>query len=162
MTAVPDDSRRWRPLSLWRLLHEPRAITLLHMIGYTVLAVGGIVALTHPPTSVQAEWGPVLASAWAWALILGGIIALASTPRGIWVGERIGITALAAGLGMYLSVVLNLHLTSTGNRLPQAAVIVYAICSLAIRWQRIRHAALDPLRGPDGYHPPMPGTDDEI
>ena len=148
---------RWHPLSIWMLLHEPRVITALHLLGYFILGGGGVYALVSPPSSVQAEWGPLLTGLWGSALILGALIGLISTPRGIWWGERIGITLLATGLVMYASVVLSLHYTGPGNRMPQAAVILYAIVQLAVRWLRIRTAALDPTRGPDGYRPDYSG-----
>ena len=144
---------RWHPMALWLLLHEPRVITALHLVGYLVLTVGGTLGLISPPSSLQAEWGPLLTSLWGGALIVGGLVALVSTPRGIWWGERIGITILIVGLLMYASIVVFLHLTSPGNRIPQVGVVAYAIVSLLVRWVRIRGVALDPMRGPDGYHP---------
>lgn len=144
---------RWRPKEFWLLLHEPRVITALHLVGYLVLALGGVIALIAPPSSIRAEWGSLLTMMWGSALVAGGAVALVSTPRGIWWGERIGITVLIIGLLMYASIVVFLHLTSPGNRVPQLGVVAYAIVSLLVRWVRIRGVALDPLRGPDGYHP---------
>ena len=144
---------RWHPMALWLLLHEPRVITALHLLGYLILSLGGVMALATPPSSLQAEWGPLLTGLWGGALIVGGLVALVSTPRGVWWGERIGITILIVGLLMYASIVGFLHVTASGNRLPQVGVIAYAIVSLLVRWVRIRGIALDPMRGPDGYHP---------
>ena len=144
---------RWHPTALWLLLHEPRVITALHLVGYLILTAGGTLALISPPSSIQAEWGPLLTSLWGGALLIGGAIALVSTPRGVWWGERIGITILIVGLLMYASIAVFLHVTASGNRLPQVGVIAYAIVSLLVRWIRIKATALDPMRGPDGYRP---------
>ena len=141
------------PRDLWLTLHEPRSITALHIIGYTTLLIAGTAALASPPAAISAEWGGELTTAWGAGLLIGGALALVAVPRGIWWLERVGITLLITAAAMYLSVILTLHLTSAGNRLPQACIITYGIVSLAIRWLRIRHAGLDPTAGPDGYHP---------
>ena len=144
---------RWHPRTLWHLLKEPRVITAMHLLGYAILTTAGAAALGTPPTSIRAEWGPLLTQLWGGGLLLGGAVALVATPRGWWWVERTGITLLIIALAMYLSVVVSLHYTMSGNRLPQAGVTAYAIISLVVRFLRIRSAALDPTAGPDGYHP---------
>ena len=151
---------RWHPRALWHLLKEPRVITAMHLLGYAILATAGALALGTPPSSIKAEWGPLLTQLWGGGLLLGGVIGLVATPRGWWWVERTGITLLIIALAMYLSVVIYLHYTGSGNRLPQAGVAAYAIISLVIRWLRIRSAALDPTAGPTGYHPDPDDHDD--
>ena len=146
-------THRLHPVRLWLLLKEPRVITAMHLLGYAILATAGALALGTPPSSIKAEWGPLLTQRWGGGLLLGGAVGLVATPRGWWWVERAGITLLAIALAMYLSIVVYLHYTGTGNRLPQAGVAAYAIISLVIRFLRIRTAALDPTAGPDGYHP---------
>ena len=144
---------RLHPIRLWQLLDEPRARTALRMVAYTILVGAGIGAFGAPPSSIRAEWGPLLTDAWAAALIVGAATCLVATPRGWWWIERIGITVAGTGLLMYLSVVVTLHVTTGGNRIPQSAVIAFAITLLVERYIATKAAALDPTSGPNGYRP---------
>lgn len=148
---LPAPKRRL-PLRLWDLLHEPRAITLLMMLLYVTVFCIGCVALYYPPSSIEKELGWVT-MLWATSLILGGFLGVASTPRGVWWVERLAIIATGTGVVIYLSTVLQLHLSEGGNRLPQAGFILIALISLAIRWVRIRYASLDPTSSATGRPP---------
>ena len=150
---MPKIRHRLHPIRLWTLLQEPRSRTFLLLLAYSTLGAAGIGAFSSPPSTIQAEWGPVLTDVWATLLITGAAVALAAVPRGIWWAERIGITILAVGAAMYLSVIVILHVTSHGNRLPQAAFVAVTLVWLVIRWIDIRNAALDPTRGPNSYTP---------
>lgn len=143
------DVRRDNPfLSAWKLLHQPRSITAFHMLAYLVVGLGGVTALLNPPNSIQGELGPFLAYAWALGLTFGGLLGLISVPRGLWWIERPALIILGTGAVFYLITVLALQLSSTqgGNRYPQAAILIYVLCHIAIRWLRIRYAALDPTK----------------
>lgn len=146
---------RLHPVRLWQLLDEPRVRTALRMTAYAALVVAGIGAFGSPPTSLKAAWGGLVTDAWAAALILGSATCLVATPRGWWWIERIGITIAGTGLLMYLSVVVTLHVTAAGNRIPQAAVIAFALTLLVERFIATKDAALDPTSGPDGYRPAL-------
>ena len=144
---------RLHPIRLWQLLDEPRARTAIRMVAYTILIGAGVGAFGSPPSSLKTAWGALFTDVWAALLILGGATCLAATPRGWWWIERIGITIAGTGLLMYLSVVVTLHVTQPGNRVPQAAVIAFAITLLVERLVATNDAPLDPTSGPDGYHP---------
>ena len=144
---------RLHPIRLWQLLDEPRARTAIRMVAYATLVVAGIGAFGLPPTSLKAAWGGPVTNVWAALLTLGSATCLVATPRGWWWIERIGITIAGTGLLMYLSVVVALHVTSDGNRVPQAAVIAFALTLLVERYIATKDAALDPTSGPDGYRP---------
>ena len=144
---------RLHPIRLWQLLDEPRVRTAIRMVAYAVLIVAGIGAFGTPPASLKAACGLHVTDIWAAALILGGATCLVATPRGWWWIERIGITIAGTGLLMYLSVVVTLHVTSAGNRIPQAAIIAFALTLLVERYIATKDAALDPTSGPDGYRP---------
>ena len=152
-------THRLHPLRLWLLLQEPRLRSLLLLVGYGTLIIAGVGAFGSPPSTIKAAWGTVLTDIWATLLIVGGTIALAAVPRGIWWAERIGLTVLSVGAAMYLSVIVNLHVTSPGNRIPQAAFVAVTLVCLIIRWLDIRASGLDPTRGRDAYTP-LPDDDD--
>lgn len=151
--ATHASPHRLNPIRLWQILHEPRVRTAIRMVAYAALVVAGIGAFGLPPASLKAAWGGLVIDAWAAALTLGAATCLVATPRGWWWIERIGITIAGTGLLMYLSVVVALHITTDGNRVPQAAVIAFALTLLVERYIATKDAALDPTSGPDGYRP---------
>lgn len=137
--------KRRLPTRLWELLHEPRVITALMMLLYCVVTTMGAAVYVQPPSSISSELG-WLTAGWAGLLVIGGTLGVVSTPRGIWWVERLAIIATATGTAVYLATVLQLHVSGSGNRIPQAGSIAIVLIALAIRWARIRYAALDPTK----------------
>lgn len=130
--------------TLWLKIHEPRVVHVVQCAIYLVTLAVGVVALVAPPTSIEGAVGEMLTVVWALSLIIGGALGAATVLPGIWLLERLAVIACGTGAAMYGSVVLNLHFSEGGNRLPQAGMIAIVLLSFVQRWARIRRYAFDP------------------
>lgn len=148
----------WWHLYLLGWVNEPKKLTYWTCAAYAILTVfTGLSSFLSPPSSLAHQMGPYVTMAWGGLILGGGTLAIAGCLPGWWWLERTGITCLMSGLGIYASVVLLMHSTSDGNRLPQLGAILACVVFLSIRWLRVRGAFADP-RGGDAsaeLHPPV-------
>lgn len=127
------------------LIPEPRVVRTFYFLGYVLLFVGGLSCLINPLTSWEGTFGLTVTYAWAAVLTLGSLIAAASVFTIYWAVERIGLYLAGGGLLVYAVVTFAMHLTSEqGNRIPQTAVLVFALLMLVLRFIRIRGAIVEP------------------
>ena len=131
---------------LYLRVQEPRVLTVLQCLIYLATLGIGISAFGSPPSSIQGALGVTLTMMWAVSLILGGALGAVAVLPGIWWLERVAVLACVTGALMYASVVLHLHLSETGNRLPQLGFVVVTLIAFAQRWSQIRRYAYDPER----------------
>ncbi len=129
---------------LWERIKEPRAVHVAQCTIYVVTLLVGIAALLFPPRSIEGAVGEGLATLWAAFLILGGGLGMFAVLPGIWWLERVAVLAGGTGAAMYGSIVFTLHLTESGNRLPQSGMILIVLLSFVKRWVSIRRHAYDP------------------
>lgn len=145
--SVPSAVRRMRwHLRMAALIPEPRMVRAFHFVGYLLLLVAAVSCLFRPLSTWEGSMGLAVTYVWAAILALGSATAAASVLTIYWAVERIGIGLAAGGLAVYGLVTFLLHLTSDGNRLPQTAVIVFALLMLGLRFIRIRGAIVEPGR----------------
>lgn len=125
-------------MKIWHLIEEPRVRRVMWSAGYFVLALGGLATLLHPPRSVEDTIGPVLTYLWGSMVAVGGLLGAWSTLTRWWVIERVAVLLVGHGAAIYLALTLYNHLTTPGNRLPQASFICFALVAFAIRYYDIR------------------------
>lgn len=135
--------------SLWHRVHEPRVIAVAMCVGYVALAVGGASALLNPPTSIEGQIGATAMATLAGLLTFGGVIgAVAVLPGRYWL-ERNAVLAIGVAVSIYALIVATLQVTSTsGNRILQLSILLFAAAGLVVRWQRIKDRPYDPDRPP--------------
>ena len=153
-TPVPSPAARDPlPVRLWMILQEPRVVTALTTLTWALLGLGGLLALIDTPATIAAKIGSPLTYTWGGFLLVAGVLGFLGAGLGWWWIERAAIAAGVAGSLIYAGIVVSLHVTQSGNRLPQTAFILVVAVSLIIRWERIRGAQVDPTRGmPRGTH----------
>lgn len=131
---------------LYLRIQEPRVASIMQWVIYLASLSVGVSAFQRPPSSIEGALGVTLTTAWAVFLIVGGVLGATAALPGIWWLERVAVLACVTGALMYGSVVLNLHYSETGNRLPQLGFVAIALLAFAKRWFEIRRYAYDPER----------------
>lgn len=132
------------PQELWLKIQEPRAVNALQCLIYLVTLTVGVIAFVAPPSSIQGAVGLGLTATWSAFLMLGGLLGAVTVLPGVWWLERVAIVACGTGAAIYASIVVNLHLSEGGNRLPQAGMLLIVLLFFAKRWVSIRRYAYDP------------------
>ncbi|VXB32159.1 hypothetical protein [Pseudoclavibacter sp. 8L] len=111
-----------------------------YFLASYMVAIGlGMAALLAPPTSIEVEIGPALTTAWGWLALVAGVVGAAAILPGYWWAEKLCCGLLLIGLGIYLSTVVYLQMTATGNRWAQMTLfgwgILTAIFRIALTWK---------------------------
>lgn len=132
---------------MWELIAEPRTVTALTALVYTLMAAAGVIAIASPPVRVADELGGALALWWGAILTLGGALGVIGAIPGWWYAERAGLIGVVAGLGMYSAALAHISDATPSSRAVQILAIVSLVVMLVNRWLRIAGATLDPSRG---------------
>lgn len=134
--------------SLWERVTEPRRLRAFYAVVYAVTLLIGFATLLSPPQSIAGELGPFVTTFWAVLLVLGGFGGLLTVLPGWWWAERLSIWLVFAGLGIYLLVVLSLHLNARdgSSRLTQLGVIALASGVFAVRLMLTKGMDYEPRR----------------
>ena len=135
------------PRRIWLLIKEPRIITAAASTYWVLVFAIGVVALITPPKTIAYNVGPTLTLVWAAFLLLGGVLGFVGCLLGWWWIERAGMIATAAGITIYLVVVMILHFHEPEPRLVGAGFIALSLFALLVRWFQIRGPQVDPTRG---------------
>ena len=128
----------------WHALPIPQPITISYSLGYVVCLGMGISALIEPPSSFSYAWSDLVTRGWGLLLVIGGLLGAWAALFGKWLIEKPAILFVGAGLAMYASVVLMLHLQQPGNRLIQFLLIILALDFLLVRYLRIHKYSYEP------------------
>lgn len=129
---------------LWAQISEPRHLKLLYAIIYAIVLATGVATLLEPPRSIEGQLGITLTVIWSVFLIVGGFGGMLTVLPGWWWAERLSMILTFAGIGIYGTVVLSLHLTAEGSRLTQMGMILLATSVFAVRWLLIRRYSFEP------------------
>jgi len=137
-----------RPLRrFWLRVHQPRVISALYCIIYTLLLLGGISALIDPPRSIEGAIGASAMTTLALLLVLGGTLGAPSALLGAWWLERLAVVSVGFSAAIYASIIITLDIqATTGNRDLQLSMVVVVLFMQAVRWQRIKQRPYDPSR----------------
>ena len=132
---------------LWARVTEPRHLKVAYAIFYTAAILLGLLALVAPPQSISGELGPILTVAWGVLAIIGGTGGLGTVFSGWWFLERLSIVLIWCALGVYLTVVIALQVTSdSGSRGAQMTLFLFAGGLFYVRWYLIRAYSFEPRR----------------
>lgn len=129
---------------LWSRVTEPRLLSVVYFAIYTVVLLTGVATLLAPPMSIEGALGSILTVIWSVLLIMGGTGGMLTVLPGWWWAERLSILLVWAGIGIYLTVVISLHITGSGSRLTQLGMIVLATSTFVVRWVLIRKYSFAP------------------
>lgn len=131
---VPVRTWKRRLLDIWLYIPEPRIVSLLTGLAYTVFLATGVVTLTLPPQSIEASYGPVVMQLVGYFFIGGSVLGMIGGTTDFWQLERVGIVAMGVGLLTYFYIVVNLQIAAeSGNRYTQMGVIIISLILLAKR-----------------------------
>lgn len=129
---------------LWSRINEPRVIAVLLFIQYATLAAGGAYSLIRPPSSLEGQIGISAMASLAGLLVFGGSIGAVAALPGIWWLERSAVLSIALAAGLYLTIIISLHVGGDGNRLLQASFVTATLLHQGVRWVRIRERSYRP------------------
>ena len=139
MTPHP---RRW-----WEWLAEPRTITILQAMVYTVLLYAGWVDWVDQPEMSVRVAGPFVTDVWGWLLMTSCLFAFLGCLPGIWWLERAGVLGISTACVMQLFIIAQGYLDGGALAIHAAFVLAVALL-MAVRWNRISRGDLDPFRVP--------------
>lgn len=131
-------------LGIWLRVQEPRLITVLQTLIYLLCAGAGWSTITNPPSSVEGQLGASLTMLWGLFALIGGVSGALSCPPGKWLIEKPAILLCGTAILMYAGIIITLHLSSPGNRLPQLFFVLISLVSFAIRYARIKPYSYQP------------------
>ncbi len=135
---------RWLVAHVWRLIPEPRAVTAVMLVAWGVVIGVGTLVLLDPPRSISGEVGSVLSLVWGIVLTVGGALGALGCAIRFWWLERAGAFLTIAGLLIYLSTIVHLHVVEEGNRLVQAFTVFGFMLLFLTRLLRIWGLHADP------------------
>lgn len=81
---------------------EPHAITIVMIVVYAIMMLIGTIALFDHPSDIRVLLGGSVSIAWAWLLVAGGVLGVASAPVGYWDIETLAVSVQGFGLFLYL------------------------------------------------------------
>lgn len=123
---------------------EPREVRFAYLGSYLLWAVAGVSVLISPPTSLEGTLGPVLTYVWGAFLALGSVLGASTVLTIYWWVERLAIWLTGTGVAVYAILILSMHLTSSGNRIPQLCFVLAGLVFLIVRYLRIKGARVQP------------------
>lgn len=135
---------------VWRFVSDPPHMRPIVTAIYACTVGTGLATLLSPPSTVEGEIGPVLAAVWAWCLIGGGLVGLATVWSSWWWLERIGLSViLIGGVGVYAAVIVHLHAVAPhgSSRLTQLGFLAIAALAFVARLVAIWGFSYAPRRG---------------
>jgi len=131
----------------WTKVHQPRVISALYCVIYTLLLLGGISALIDPPRSIEGTIGAAAMTLLASLLTLGGALGAPASLVGAWWLERLAVVSVGFSAGIYGAIIITLDVQATsGNRQLQLSMVLVVLLMQAVRWHRIKQRPYDPDR----------------
>lgn len=136
------------PKRLWNLLSEPRNVTLLMLLIYIHIGVGGWLARTSPPEALLGEWGEPVTELWGWAMLICSALGLMGAFSGWYWIERAGAWAGITAMLMFGTTLFYLH-GQDDARIWGVSSTVAIACALFLgtRIARTWGVRVDPARG---------------
>lgn len=130
----------------WMRLREPRFISAVYGIWYTILTAVWTSSLISPPRTVEHAAGEVLMLAISGIIVCGAVVGVITVAMGTYWAERTTVALVLLGLAGYLGMAVYLEATGSGNRWPQIGVILGAMLLTALRSYWIVERPYNPQR----------------
>ncbi len=130
--------------AVWARIQEPRIVSIVQTLIYVLCFVGGLVTIIDPPTSIRGAFGSGVTFAWGVFAIIGGLMGAYSAPTGKWLIEKPAIIACGTAITMYAGILVSLHITETGNRIPQLVFVLIGLLHFVNRYWRIKPYSYEP------------------
>lgn len=127
---------------IWYGMSEPRIVTVLQTMFYTMALCYGIRQIltfeSFPEEFLTVHTGILVCL----TFIIGGLVGMLSAPRGLWQFERAGIVLIVTGLGIHM--VWALFDPMPGIHVGMVFRLASCIVFLLIRYSTISWARMDP------------------
>jgi 4-amino-4-deoxy-L-arabinose transferase-like glycosyltransferase len=123
--------------ALWARIHEPRAVSIIYFVMYTLGALAGLYSTANPPSSLEGQFGTMAMAALTALLTFGCTLGAVAALPGIYWLERSAVLSVALAALIYLSIVLVLHTQNDGNRLLQGWFVLFVLGMQGVRWVRV-------------------------
>lgn len=130
----------------WQKVPEPRVISFIMGVAYFFFLVTGVVTIFIPPQTYDGVASELLMNLVGWSLVVGSIVGVIGGSKDFWQLERVGIVAMAVGVGFYGFIISMLHATLEGSRLTQLGMIALVLLLLALRMAMIWRYDFRPRR----------------
>ncbi|WP_334121850.1 OpgC domain-containing protein [Glutamicibacter sp.] len=131
-------------VSLWIRIQEPRLVSVVQTLIYALCFTGGLVTILDPPRSIEGAFGNGVTLAWGLFALIGGAMGAYSAPTGKWLIEKPAIIACATAITLYAGILVSLHITETGNRIPQLVFVLIGLLHFVNRYWRIKPYSYEP------------------
>lgn len=130
---------------VYLLIKEPRMRRIIYFVIYILLALAaGVSLLVSTPKSFEhALGGTMLITLCGWLIVVGALVCAASVLPGIWMFERAGLVAIAAGIAMYTITLVLVF----GASIFVAVVPTIFVLFFTLRWLDIWEFLLAPREG---------------
>lgn len=130
---------------VYMMIAEPRVRRIIYFVIYILLAMASGVSLllTTPKSFENALGGSLLVSLCGWLIVVGALVCAGSILPGIWMFERAGLVAIAAGMAMYTITLVLVF----GASIFVAVVPTIFVLFFTLRWLDIWEFLLAPREG---------------
>lgn len=128
----------------WYNVPEPRRITYLTALAYSLFSAAGFTALLDYPDTLLHGLGEWWVVYWSWLMLAGGLAGAVSCLKGWYWLERIAIIAAVTGIALYVGSVMDQHVIPGHNRLPSMFLMITLAGTAAARWSRVNEGLKDP------------------
>lgn len=134
-----------KKLTLWSLLKEPRFISALHAIAYSIVFAIGIIFVFATPGDLVSRNGVALGFIIGGLFIVSGVLGTYSLHGGEWWMERAGVIFLIGGLLGYIMAIWTFD-GQMAEKTVRTLLSIVLILLFSIRYYRIRGLVLDPTK----------------
>jgi hypothetical protein len=135
-----------RKLALpWTLLKEPKFISAMWGVVYSIYALNGIVFVLYTPPDLIYRPGQPVTFLTGGLLIVGGILATLSLHGGQWYMERAGIIFGSFGMIGYVISVWFFD-DSLSEKFIRTLFSIGLMCATFARFYKIKGLTLDPSK----------------
>lgn len=135
-----------RRLTPWSLLKDPKFVSAMMALAYTLFTLTGLIIIFAPPDEVVSRTWVLVGYLVGGFFIIGGLLGTLSLHGGEWWIERAGLMFEVGAMLGYVFTLWSLNDNSTTEVHVRTSLSFVVISLLAMRFYKIRGLTLDPTK----------------